>query len=334
MQKGYKMLSEDFVPILYNEITKKAKIDEIDVLTEVKAVETSLAELDLKTARLPFSEKTIGDLVKLKEAKPLIVFNLVESISGNERLSYLAPSILESLGLRYTGCSAKAIFLTADKITTKKLFTSCGIPTPSWFTLQNNYDFIKSDKFIIKRVFEDGSVDLFQESVVNIENIKQGQKILKKKQNESKNEFFAEKYIKGREINISLLEVAGKPLTLPPLEIKFVGYEENNKYEIQDYKSKWNNEELDYGYIESTNVFLKKDKGLIEVIKEISIKCWHEFELQGYARIDFRIDEDGNPWVLEINANPCISPNESSFIKSAEYGGFEYKDIIKKLIYK
>ena len=69
MQKGYKMLSEDFVPILYNEITKKAKIDEIDVLTEVKAVETSLAELDLKTARLPFSEKTIGDLVKFTAGK-------------------------------------------------------------------------------------------------------------------------------------------------------------------------------------------------------------------------------------------------------------------------
>ncbi len=328
------MLSKGFIPILYNEITRKAEIDEIDVLAEVDAVEAALGGLGFETAKLPFSEKTIGNLAKLKKVKPLIIFNLVESVSGNERLSYLAPSILESLGIKYTGCSAKSIFLTADKITTKKLFISCGIPTPPWFTVQDENGFLKEDKFIIKRIYEDGSIDLSQNSVVNVENIEQGQNFLEKKCKASNNEFFAEKYIKGREINISLLEVMGKPLILPPLEIKFVGYKENNKYEIQDYKSKWNNEELDYGYIESTNVFLKKDKGLIEALKDISLKCWREFELQGYARIDFRIDEDGNPWVLEINANPCISPNESSFIKSAEYGGFEYKDIIKKLIYR
>ncbi len=321
-----------YVPILFNEITEDAKKDEIDVLAQVDAVASALGKLDFQTSKIPFSENTIGAVIDIKKSKPFKVFNLVESVSGNERLSYLAPSILESLNIKYTGCSAKGIFLTADKIITKKILKSCDIPTPSWFTESEENSFVKGDKYIIKRVYEDGSMDLYQESVLNIDNISQGRKVLRDKYKKSNNSYFAEKFIEGREINISGMTVDGKPFLLPPLEIKFIGYKENNRYEIQDYKSKWESIDHDADSIIATNEFQEEDNALIGVLKKISIRCWKEFELNGYFRVDFRIDDQGNPWVLEINANPCITPGESSFAKSAEYAGLNYDEMIFKIL--
>jgi D-alanine-D-alanine ligase len=78
-------------------------------------------------------------------------------------------------------------------------------------------------------------------------------------------------------------------------------------------------------------VFPDEDRGFLENLARIALECWRAFELQGYARVDFRVDRDGRPWVLEVNANPCLSP-DAGFAAAAERGGIAYSQMIARII--
>jgi D-alanine-D-alanine ligase len=78
-------------------------------------------------------------------------------------------------------------------------------------------------------------------------------------------------------------------------------------------------------------VFSKKDDQLLTELSAITLKCWKVFNLHGYARVDFRVDEDGKPWVLEINANPCISP-DSGFVAAAGQAGLNFETVVRHII--
>ena len=326
------MTSKGIIPVMYNQVTEKASKDEIDVLYQVDAVSTALEQLGFTVSRHPFPESPEEMFETLKETKPLLVFNLVEAVSGQGKLSYLAPSILEAMNIKYTGCPAEAIFLTTNKIVTKRLLKSCDIPTPQWITIQDESGFTKGDRYIIKMVYEDGSVGLYQDSIVTIESISQIRELLGSMKKKTGKEFFAERFIDGREINISILGENGRPSVLPPGEIKFIGYKEKNIEEILDYRAKWEEDSYEYKNTVSSNSFDSRDNALLKELKKISIECWCEFGLTGYARVDFRIDREGRPWVLEINANPCITPGGSGFIRSAAQGGLDYKAVVKRII--
>lgn len=326
------MTFKGIIPVLYNEISEDASKDEIDVIYQVDAVSSALEQLGFLVSRHAFPGNLMKTVETLKEMKPLLVFNLVEAVSGQGRLSYTAPSVLETLGIKYTGCSSEAILLTTNKVITKKLLGACGIPTPPWITAHDEGDFTQGEKYIIKAVYEDGSVDLHQDSVIVIKNANQIREYLESMDKKSGKEFFAEKYIEGREISISMLGEKAGPRVLPPSEVKFIGYEEKNLVEILDYRSKWEEDSFEYKNTFTSRSFESKDYELLKELEKISMECWREFKLKGYARVDFRIDREGRPWVLEINSNPCITPGGSGFIDSALQGGLDYKGVIERII--
>ncbi len=324
-------MSKGSILILYNEVNEKSAKDELDVLYQVNAVSAALEQLDFSVSKQPLSKNPSGMFETLENTKPLI-FNLVESVAGSGKLSYLFPSMLEALKLKYTGNSAEVLLLTSDKVLTKKLLKSCGIATPQWITARDENGFTIGDRYIVKPIYEDGSIDLDQNSIVTMESVPQAREILSAMAEKNGEEFFAEKYIEGREINVSLLQENGKPLLLPPTEIKFVGYKEKHIDEIFDYRSKWDTNSFGFKHAVSSCVFEDQDKPLLNELKEIAEKCWNEFGLKSYARIDFRIDKEGKPWVLEINANPCITPGDSSFLRSATQGGLDFSDVVNRII--
>ncbi|NCB52655.1 MAG: ATP-grasp domain-containing protein [Clostridia bacterium] len=326
------MMSKGAILILYNKVSKKAAKDQIDVLYQVNAVSEALEQLGYAVCKHPFPEKPKDIIETLKETKPSVIFNLVETVAGSEELSYLAPSIFEAMNMKYTGNNAEASILTSDKLVTKKLLRSCGIETPPWITARDENGFEEGERYIVKPVYGDGSVDLNQDSIVTAESVRQVREILAVMKEKTDRDFFAEKYIEGREINVSLLGENGKPLILPPTEIKFVGYKEKHIYEILTYRSKWEEDSFEYKNAVSSGAFEDEDKVLLENLEDIAEKCWYEFGLKGYARVDFRIDKSGRPYALEINTNPCITPGESSFIKSAIHGGLDYAGVVEKII--
>jgi D-alanine-D-alanine ligase len=133
---------------------------------------------------------------------------------------------------------------------------------------------------------------------------------------------FAEEYIEGREFNISLIGRQRVPQVLPPAEIEFNGFT-GNMPRIVGYKAKWDAASFEYQHTPRKFDFPAHDRFLLMELTRLSIRCWELFELSGYARVDFRVDRLGRPWILEINANPCLTP-DAGFAAALARAGIDY----------
>jgi D-alanine-D-alanine ligase len=100
---------------------------------------------------------------------------------------------------------------------------------------------------------------------------------------------------------------------------------------IVDYRAKWDEAAFEYHHTPRRFDFDSTDSRLLERLKTLARQCWHYFGLAGYARVDFRVDHEGNPWILEINANPCLSP-DAGFAAALEKAGIAYVDAIGRII--
>jgi len=263
---------------------------------------------------------------RLRALRPDLVFNLVESVDGSGRFAYLAPSWLDFLGIPYSGCSTEAIFATGNKLFAKRMLKGQGIPTPPW--IENEETGVGTDQvgtWIIKFVWEHASIGLSQDSVVSRTELRQALSSVK-----TVADCFAEAYIPGREFNISVLGGPNGPEVLPPAELVFVDFPEGRP-KIVDYRAKWDEQSFEYHHTVRSFEFPAEDEHLLDQLRRLSLDCWRVFRLRGYARVDFRVDGQGQPWVLEINSNPCISRN-AGFLAAADRAGLRPRDVVARII--
>jgi D-alanine-D-alanine ligase len=313
--------------VLHSEIPEGAGADEQDVLVQTGAVVSAITGLGHTAAPLPFPLDLSGAVRRLRDASPDFVFNLVETVAGSGRLIHLAPSLLDHLDIPYTGNRTEAIFLTSGKLAAKAMLQNAGIPTPPWFSPESRG---AAGTFIVKSVWEHASIGLDDGSIVTVAD---GESLLAEMERRRKKlggECFAESYIAGREFNISLIGEAASPRVLPPAEIRFDGFSAGRP-KFVGYRAKWEPDSPDYRNTPRTFDFGNEDRGLLQRMSDIAVRCWKLFKLRGYARVDFRVDGEGSPWVLEINANPCLSP-DAGFAAAAERGGISYAGLIEAIL--
>lgn len=313
--------------IVYNLPASANAVDDLDVLVQVESVKKSLLELNhnIEIIGVDLNLKSFKET--LEKSNPDIVFNLVEALNGTEAFMHYVPQILESLKIPFTGGSSSSLFITTDKVLTKKMFGNYKIPTPQWFVSNN---VVKNDilpPYIIKPISVDASVGLDDESIINdAENINDELKARIEKYGDC----FVEEYIDGREFNISVIETKDGPLVLPIAEIKFENYPQE-KAKIVNYDAKWNEKSFEYHNTVRSFNFEKEDGKLLDELREVTIKCWNKFELKGYVRIDFRVDKENKIFALEINVNPCISP-DSGFYAACEKYGWNYTKMVEIIL--
>ncbi len=321
------------IVILYSEISEDAREDEQDTLTQVNAVHAALSELNFEPIPMPFLMNLSENIENLKQISPLMVFNLVESPNGHGRLIHVAPSLLETVNIPYSGADADAVFLTSNKLLAKKFIALSNLPTPRWFTMNDlssdRKAFVKG-RYIVKSVWEHASVGLAEDCVMDAKYAAELRDRLEALQSRLGGQCFAEEYIEGREFNLSLLADKNAPEVLAPAEIVFEGYEEN-QVRIVDYKAKWDENSYEYQHTVRSFDFSEKDAPLLNRLKHIALDCWHLFELKGYARVDFRSDRFGNPFILEVNTNPCLSP-DAGFAAALKQTGISYAKAIERVI--
>jgi D-alanine-D-alanine ligase len=315
------------VLILINELTGNPGKDELDVLVQSQAIETTLMELGYQTRKQFFSLDLGSTLGVLTDWQPDGVFNLVESLAGRGSLIHLAPSLLESMSVPFTGSGTYAMIATTDKLRCKQLLRKAGIPTPDWIP---NWDepttSAKPGKYILKPVSEDGSVGITDESFLVIDAPEKYTFPL----NENGPVLFAEEFIDGREFNLSVLDGPAGPEVLPAAEMVYINYPEE-KPRILNYASKWDEDSFEYKNTQRSFDLRPEDETLVMEMNRISLECWKLFELKGYARVDFRIDHNNKPFVLEVNANPCISP-DAGFPAACEKAGISYTLMAQRII--
>lgn len=265
----------------------------------------------------------------MRSLDPDLVFNIVESVEGSGRLVYFAPALLDFLRIRYSGCPTEAIFVTSNKLLSKKMLHGAGIPTPGWVTLADvDREGTPAGSWIIKSVWEHASIGLTEGSVVTApSSLVDG---LHRAAASAAGDSFAELYIHGREFNVSVLAGPRGPEVLPLAEMVFRDFPEG-KPRIVDYRAKWDEESFEFKNTVRSFESAPEDARLAEELRNLAAKCWNLFQLRGYARVDFRVDEAGLPWVLEVNTNPCIS-KQAGFLAAAGRAGLSQADVVARII--
>jgi len=304
--------------------------DQLDTLHEVETVKKSLENWWHKVSSLDFDINLEKNIENIKKIKPDFIFNLVEDVLWKWKLVHLTTTFLEYLKIPYSGCDNQSMFVTTDKVLSKKIMKSNKIRTADWFDVKNiDSKLNKKSKYIIKAVDEDASVWIDETCIIKWTNIKKIKKKLIEKEKEIWSRFFAEEFIDGREFNISIMTINWRPTVLPHAEIIFSGFKNKNK--IIDYKAKRDEESFEYKNTNRSFEFTKEDKKLLNKLSKITIKCREVFELKWYARVDFRVDKNQNIYVLEINANPCISP-DAWFFGACQKQWMTYDEMINLII--
>ena len=292
--------------------------DSSDTLVEAGAIAATLGQLGYDPAVVPVDL----DLAKLEtcllEMAPHVVVNLVESLEGRGQLIGVVPALLESLRLPFTGCASQALALTSHKLGAKRVLARAGVPTPPVF--ENG----AAGSWIVKSVWEHASLGIDDSSVAEAAAV---ERVLAARQAEFGGDWFAERFVPGRELNVALLATADGVRVLPVAEIRFEGFPAN-KPAIVGYAAKWHEDSFEY---RNTVRTFAVEPQLCRQAQRVALECWELFGLDGYARVDFRVDAAGEAWVLEVNANPCLSP-DAGFAAALEAAGLEYSQAIAQLV--
>lgn len=321
------------VAILYGAVGADAGPDEQDVLVEVDGVQRALAALGYQPVLVPLTLDLEAARRRLLHARPALVFNLVESLDGNGALIHLATALLDALGLTYTGARTEAMFLSSSKLVAKRTMRAAGIATAPWWEPDGGSELPDfAGPYIVKSVWEHASIGIDDASVTSDRRV--AASVLRKRRRALGGQWFIERYIEGREFNIGLLDGPETGMTavqvLPIAEMCFVDFPPG-KPRIVGYTAKWHdgsfeeqNTQRDFGWSDA-------EPDLLARLEQIARSTWRLFRMSGYARVDVRVDETGEPFVLEINANPCLSP-DAGFMAAAERVGLRPDDVIGRIL--
>lgn len=294
--------------------------DASDVLNEARHIAHGLATLGYRTVTMPVGLDLQNLEARLAELAPLVVVNLMESIAGSGRLIHVVPSLLEALGVPYTGCSALAQWLTSNKLAAKRCLAAGGIATPDAFAAPG-----APGPWIVKSVWEHASFGLDDASIVT-----DGRDVpaaIADRCRRLGGEWFAERYIAGRELNVALLAAEAGPQVLPVAEMRFDDYPDGKPH-IVGYAAKWQPESFEYAQTVRT---FDVDAKLARAASRVALECWRLFDLGGYARVDFRADAAGRLFVLDVNANPCLAP-DAGFAAMLETARVSFPDALARLV--
>jgi D-alanine-D-alanine ligase len=311
-----------FALILHSPLAAGAGPDELDVLEQATFFRNGLSALGYRVETAPFRLEGFGN--------PDLVVNLVETLAGSGRLVHVGPALFEAMHLSFTGCSSEAIYQTSNKLVSKKILREHGISTPEyilWDELSDGKE-VPHIPFLVKSIWEHASFGMDESRKLLFtgrQELTEGFSAM----NGDPAGFFAEEYIDGREFNLSVIGGQEGPIVLPPAEIRFRFPE--GKPKIVGYRAKWEESSFEYQHTVRSFSFSGADEPLLDRMKEISLYCWKIFKLKGYARVDFRVDASGRPFVLEINANPCISA-DSGFVAACLEGGLTPTGIVRRII--
>ncbi len=322
------------IAILYNVAERARKgipsdlICEQEILIIVPLVTDILREKghEIETLKASYS---LWDELREKKGKIDLVFNLAEAFGGENTNEVLVPAMLEALDIPFTGASSHNMYFTLDKEKTKIVLAEYGIPSAPQQVFRDCDEKLKSNlsfPLIVKPIREEASIGIYQDSVVLNE------KELKRKIKDTLTRYhqpaLVERFIIGREVSVGIVGNEPNLHVFPPLEFLFEGAK--SPYEkIRSYEYKWGGKK---------EQMVKADlfDGIKQKLAEYTRLAFIATECRDYARMDYRIDTNGNIFLIEVNYNPGIGPNthglNNTVTMMASFEGYTFPDLIEKII--
>lgn len=301
--------------------------DEADTIVQANMVADALRRMGW-TSTILRVDVDLSKLARRLSPAPVFVFNLVESLNGDGRLVHLAPAMLEHLGVPFTGAPSAAHFATTDKLLAKRLLRGAGFATPDWFGPEGWTGECRAGGMaIVKAVSEDASLGIDSGSVVPVA---EAPAEMAHRAAKYGGDWFAENFIDGREFNVGILANAAGLHVLPIAEIMFVDFPADRP-RIVDYEAKWIEHSFAYGHTPRRFDLPASDAELLDELGRLALAAFNLFGLRAYGRVDFRVDREGRPWILEVNANPCLAP-DAGFAAAAAKAGLTMDDVIRYIV--
>jgi D-alanine-D-alanine ligase len=296
---------------------------EYDVVSTLRAAGHEVRPLGVENELKPIRDE-------IESWKPDVVFNLLEQFHGEAVYDQNVASYLELLRVPYTGCNPRGLVLARGKDLSKKLLIYHRIPLPAFAVFPPRRKIRRPPRLglplIVKSLNEDASYGISQASVVDSdEKLAERVTFIHERIGTAA---IAEQYIEGREIYVGVLGNE-RLRVLPIWELEFGSLPQGARA-IATEKAKHN---LEYQQRHDIVVGPAKDLSpqLVASIERAAKRIYRTLELDGYARIDFRLSAEGIPYYIEANPNPEIAKVEE-FASAALHAGIEYPDLIQRIV--
>ena len=313
------------IVILHDAVAPDAAPEAQDTLTQAREVTNALRAMGLDANRLPVS----GDLCVLQRqlsiTRPEVVFNLVESIAGIDGSAVAIPAMLDGLGIPYTGSNAAAQALANDKCMAKAFMRRAGLPTAHWYPGQDGF---VPGVYLVKTRFEHGSCGIDDDAVRRFDDKEALAEAVRLRQKKLGRPCFAEEYLEGREFNLSVIELQDELCVLPAAEIDFSAFAAG-KPRIVGYRAKWVAGSFEFTH--TPRVFPSLPAGLKRRLASLAEESFRLFGLTGYGRVDFRLNREGEPVILEVNPNPCLA-SDAGFVAALTQAGITFEAALNQLV--
>jgi D-alanine-D-alanine ligase len=280
-----------------------------------------------------FSIGVSDDLSTIRGAidahKPDIVFNLVEEFAGIGHFDQHVVSYLELRKQAYTGCNPRGLTLARDKALTKKILAYHGLKVPEFAIFAKRRPTKRPESLafplFVKSLTEEGSVGISGASIVHgDEKLMERVKFIHRTTDTTA---LAEQFIEGREIYVGVMG-NDRVTVLPPWEFVMTKKEDGAPL-IASGRAKWDPEYQRQVGLKTGPARLSKK--MQAKLADLSKEIYRLLGMSGYARLDYRVTEDGDAYLLEANPNPQIAKDED-FALSAKYVGINYPALIEQLI--
>ncbi|MGB7183765.1 MAG: hypothetical protein WA888_10105 [Burkholderiaceae bacterium] len=298
--------------------------DEVDTIVSAQAISAALCDLGWRSD-LVFLGADLAAVDSLKNGAAALVFNLVEAIEDDSSQAWRAPAALAKVELAFTGAGEQAQWLCRSKTAVKQRLRDAGLPTPDWS--DGAQVMPTANQVIVKSDREHASVGLSAASVVPAAD---ASREIARCNRAFSHPFFAEAFVDGREFNLSVLPADGTLHVLPAAEIDFIDYPPGS-VRIVDYAAKWEPNSHAYQNTPRRFEFTAADRMLIAELESLALATCQVLQVNTYARVDFRVDQQGRPYILEINLNPCIAP-DAGFTAAALRAGLSYSEMLSQII--
>jgi D-alanine-D-alanine ligase len=295
-----------------------------------RAITGALVEAGYQCELMGLAGLDVFDVLTRVRAKaPQLVFNLCESMGGDSQNEPTFAGLLDLFQIPYTGADLAALAACLFKRRTKDILLGRGVATPPhrFLATPADLDDPSLDRldypWFLKLSHEDASVGITEANLVTTPAALRTRALAMMK--EFGQEVLAERYIAGREVNVTLLGSGGQLEMLPLHEIDFAAMPADRP-RIVSYAAKW--EETHVDYVGTKPVPIRDaSPTMVAAIEQTARAAWDALGLRDYGRVDLRIDAAGTPWVIDVNPNCDISP-DAGVARAAAVHGWSYPKLI------